>query len=110
MSRRSGRGARSRTRSRGRVLITGGAGFIGSHLCDHFLREGYEVLCVDSLLTGTTDNIAHIRSPKFSLIAMDVTSYIYVEGPIDYILHFASPASPKDYLELPIQTLKVGSL
>ncbi len=110
MSRRTERIGRSRSRNRGRVLITGGAGFIGSHLCDHFLARGYEVLCVDSLLTGTTDNIAHIRSRAFTLIAMDVTTYIYVEGPIDYILHFASPASPKDYLELPIQTLKVGSL
>src|SRR6058998_3956903 len=110
MRKRSGRSARSRTRGQGRVLITGGAGFIGSHLCDYFLKKGFQVLCVDNLLTGTTDNIAHIRSPAFTLIAMDVTSYIYVEGPIDYILHFASPASPRDYLELPIQTLKVGSL
>jgi dTDP-glucose 4,6-dehydratase len=95
---------------RKRVLITGGAGFIGSHLCDFFLDEGFEVLCVDNLLTGSTDNISHIRSRSFTFIEIDVTNYIYVEGPIDYILHFASPASPKDYLELPIQTLKVGSL
>ena len=92
------------------MLITGGAGFIGSHLCDHFLAKGFEVLCVDNLLTGSTDNIAHIRSPRFTFIHLDVTNYIYIDGPIDYILHFASPASPKDYLELPIQTLKVGSL
>ena len=98
------------TRRRRRVLITGGAGFLGSHLCDRFLAEGFQVVCVDSLLTGSTDNIAHIRSPDFTFIRMDVTGYIYIEGPIDYILHFASPASPKDYLELPIQTLKVGSL
>jgi len=97
-------------RRRERVLITGGAGFIGSHLCDHFLARGFEVLCVDNLLTGSVDNIAHIRHPAFRFIDLDVTSYIYIEGPVDYILHFASPASPKDYLELPIQTLKVGSL
>ncbi|OLD64968.1 MAG: NAD-dependent dehydratase [Acidobacteria bacterium 13_1_40CM_2_68_5] len=104
--RRSGRsGSRRR-----RVLITGGAGFIGSHLCDSFLRRGFEVVCVDSLLTGSTDNIAHIRDPRFTFINLDVTNYIYIEGPVDYILHFASPASPRDYLELPIQTLKVGSL
>ncbi|MGH9797262.1 MAG: UDP-glucuronic acid decarboxylase family protein [Candidatus Polarisedimenticolia bacterium] len=90
--------------------MTGGAGFIGSHLCDHFLARGFEVVCVDNLLTGTGDNIAHIRSPRFSFISLDVTNYILVEGPIDFILHFASPASPKDYLEYPIQTLKVGSL
>jgi dTDP-glucose 4,6-dehydratase len=96
--------------SRERVLITGGAGFIGSHLCEYFLEKGFEVLCVDNLLTGTTDNIAHIRNPAFQFIHLDVTNYIYIEGPVDYVLHFASPASPKDYLELPIQTLKVGSL
>src|SRR5438093_4440148 len=104
--RRSGRsGSRRR-----RVLITGGAGFIGSQLCDPFLRRGFGVVCVDSLLTGSTDNIAHIRDPRFTFINLDVTNYIYIEGPVDYILHFASPASPRDYLELPIQTLKVGSL
>jgi dTDP-glucose 4,6-dehydratase len=97
-------------RRRERVLITGGAGFLGSHLCDHFLARGYEVLCVDNLLTGSTDNIAHIRNRAFSFIELDVTGYVYIDGAIDYILHFASPASPKDYLELPIQTLKVGSL
>jgi dTDP-glucose 4,6-dehydratase len=94
----------------GRVLITGGAGFIGSHLCDHFLEHGLEVLCVDNLSTGSVANIAHIRSRSFTFINQDVTGYLYIDGPIDYILHFASPASPKDYLELPIQTLKVGSL
>jgi dTDP-glucose 4,6-dehydratase len=93
-----------------RVLITGGAGFLGSHLCDYFLDRGFEVLCVDNLLTGTTDNVAHIRSRAFTFIDLDVSNYIYIDGAVDYILHFASPASPKDYLELPIQTLKVGSL
>jgi len=102
--------AAKRSRRGRRILITGGAGFIGSHLCDHFLAKGFEVVCVDNLLTGSTDNIAHIRSPRFTFIHLDVTNYIYIDGPIDYILHFASPASPKDYLELPIQTLKVGSL
>jgi dTDP-glucose 4,6-dehydratase len=95
---------------RGRILITGGAGFLGSHLCDHFLKKGFEVICVDNLATGSTDNIVHIRSRSFTYIHLDVTNYIYVDGPLDYILHFASPASPKDYLEMPIQTLKVGSL
>ena len=99
-----------RTGRRKRLLITGGAGFIGSHLCDHFLELGFEVVCVDNLLTGTTGNIVHIRSPLFTYIHLDVTNYIYLDGPVDYILHFASPASPKDYLDLPIQTLKVGSL
>jgi dTDP-glucose 4,6-dehydratase len=100
-------------RSRGRrkrIVITGGAGFIGSHLCDHFLARGFDVICVDNLLTGSTENIAHIRNPRFQFIHQDLTNYVYLTGPIDYILHFASPASPKDYLELPIQTLKVGSL
>jgi dTDP-glucose 4,6-dehydratase len=94
-----------------RVLVTGGAGFIGSHLCDRFLREGHEVICLDNLITGNTDNIAHLAGhPKFSFIKHDVTNYIFVEGKIEAILHFASPASPVDYLQYPIQTLKVGSL
>ncbi len=94
-----------------RVLITGGAGFIGSHLCDRFLADGHEVICLDNLLTGTTDNIAHLAGkPGFSFIHHDVTNYIFVEGRLDAILHFASPASPADYLNYPIQTLKVGSL
>ena len=94
-----------------RILITGGAGFIGSHLCDRFLSEGHEVLCLDNLITGTTDNIAHLAgNTKFSFIQHDVTNYIFVEGKVEAILHFASPASPVDYLNLPIQTLKVGSL
>lgn len=95
---------------KGRVLITGGAGFIGSHLADRFLMEGYEVICMDNLITGDIENISHIRDKRFSFIHYDVTNYIYVEGDIDYILHFASPASPMDYKNLPIQTLKVGSL
>ena len=94
-----------------RTLITGGAGFLGSHLCDRMLKEGHEVICMDNLLTGNMDNISHlIGNEKFSFIKHDVTEYIYVEGELDNILHFASPASPIDYLELPIQTLKVGSL
>jgi dTDP-glucose 4,6-dehydratase len=93
-----------------RVLITGGAGFLGSHLCDLLLSEGMEVICMDNLITGSTSNIAHIRSDKFLFIKHDVTNFIYIKGPLDYIFHFASPASPIDYLEYPIQTLKVGSL
>jgi dTDP-glucose 4,6-dehydratase len=93
-----------------RVLITGGAGFIGSHLCEHFLKQGYSVVCMDNLLTGSTENISHLRSPEFSFIKQDVTEHLFLSGPLDYILHFASPASPVDYLKLPIQTLKVGSL
>jgi len=94
-----------------RTLITGGAGFLGSHLCDRFIHEGHEVICMDNLITGNMDNIAHlIGHERFRFIHHDVTEYIYVEGPLNYILHFASPASPIDYLELPIQTLKVGSL
>ena len=93
-----------------RILITGGAGFIGSHLCDKLLSEGHEVICMDNLITGDTANIDHIRDKRFSFIQYDVTNYIYADGKIDAILHFASPASPIDYLELPIQTLKVGSL
>jgi dTDP-glucose 4,6-dehydratase len=94
-----------------RTMVTGGAGFLGSHLCDRLIREGHEVICMDNLITGDTDNIAHLLgNPKFKFIKHDVTEYIFIEGPIDNILHFASPASPIDYLELPIQTLKVGSL
>lgn len=94
-----------------RVLITGGAGFIGSHLCERFLDEGHEVLAMDNLLTGSTDNIAHLSGhERFRFIKHDISNYIYVAGPLDAIMHFASPASPIDYLELPIQTLKVGAL
>jgi len=90
--------------------VTGGAGFLGSHLCDYFLAKGHEVICMDNLSTGSLDNIAHIHSSKFHFIQHNVTEYIRIDGELDYILHFASPASPIDYLELPIQTLKVGSL
>lgn len=94
-----------------RVLITGGAGFVGSHLCDRFVSDGHEVLCVDNLITGHTDNIAHLqRHPRFSFRQHDISQPLEVDGPIDCILHFASPASPSDYLRYPIQTLKVGSL
>jgi len=94
-----------------RVLITGGAGFIGSHLCDRFIREGFDVICMDNLITGSRHNIAHLfEQERFHFIKQDVTEYMYIKGNLEYILHFASPASPIDYLQLPIQTLKVGSL
>jgi dTDP-glucose 4,6-dehydratase len=94
-----------------RVLITGGAGFLGSHLNDRFIKEGFEVIVMDNLITGNADNIAHlIGNADFQFINQDVTNFIHVEGDLDYILHFASPASPIDYLKMPIQTLKVGSL
>jgi dTDP-glucose 4,6-dehydratase len=94
-----------------RILVTGGAGFLGSHLCDRLLAEGHDVVAMDNLITGSTDNIAHLAgNRRFQFVHHDVTNYIYLSGPLDAILHFASPASPIDYLELPIQTLKVGSL
>ena len=93
-----------------RTVITGGAGFLGSHLVDRFLAEGHEVIAIDNLLTGSIENIDHIRSEQFTFIKQDVTEYLYLRGPVDNILHFASPASPIDYLKMPIQTLKVGSL
>ncbi len=93
-----------------RVLVTGGAGFIGSHLSEFLLARDCEVVCLDNLLTGTTDNIDHLRSDRFTFIKHDVTNYIYVAWPVDYVLHFASPASPVDYQQLPIPTLKVGAL
>src|SRR5256885_2047746 len=94
-----------------RILIPGGAAFFGSHLGERFLAEGDDVICMDNSLTGTPDNVAHLFADRrFTFIQQDVTTYIYVKGPLDAILHFASPASPVDYLELPIQTLKVGSL
>ena len=94
-----------------RVLVTGGAGFIGSHLCALLIKEGYSVICMDNLITGSMDNISHLKeNPNFRFIQQDVTKYIEIEGDLNYILHFASPASPVDYLQFPIQTLKVGSL
>jgi len=92
------------------VLVTGGAGFIGSHLCERLIAEGFNVICMDNLSTGTINNIDHLRGEKFRFIKQDVTEYIYIKDAIDYVLHFASPASPIDYLRMPIQTLKVGSL
>ena len=94
-----------------RALITGGAGFLGSHLCDRFLAEGYQVVCMDNLITGYLGNVEHLFSDSdFTFHHQDVTEFIHVPGRLDVIMHFASPASPIDYLELPIQTLKVGSL
>jgi dTDP-glucose 4,6-dehydratase len=99
------------TERKKRILITGGAGFLGSHLTDRAIQEGYQVIVMDNLLTGDMSNIAHhFGNPDFQFVLHDVTEYIHVAGELDYILHFASPASPKDYLNLPIQTLKVGSL
>jgi dTDP-glucose 4,6-dehydratase len=93
------------------AVVTGGAGFLGSHLCDRLLKEGLKVICVDNLITGNTENIAHLSgNENFSFVKHDITNYIFLPGRIDYILHFASPASPIDYLKFPIQTLKVGSL
>jgi len=93
------------------ALITGGAGFLGSYLCERFLKEGYKVICMDNLITGSRSNIASLESnPNFKFIKHDVSKYIDIDGEIDIILHFASPASPVDYLNYPIQTLKVGSL
>jgi len=94
-----------------RIVVTGGAGFLGSHLCDFLINEGHSVICIDNLITGNTNNITHLMgNEKFKFIHHDVTEYIFIEGKLDAILHFASPASPIDYQELPIQTLKVGSL
>jgi len=93
------------------AVVTGGAGFLGSHLCDKLLDVGLEVICIDNLLTGNTDNIAHLLGNEhFTFIKHDVTNYIFLDGRVDYILHFASPASPIDYLKFPIETLKVGAL
>jgi dTDP-glucose 4,6-dehydratase len=94
-----------------RAVITGGAGFLGSHLCEYMLDKGWEVLCLDNLVTGSEANIAHLRgNPKFAFEFKDVSQFIDVAGPVNAVMHFASPASPPDYLKLPIQTLKVGSL
>ncbi len=94
-----------------RILITGGAGFLGSHFCDRLIRERHGVICMDNLITGSLDNIAHLMGNKdFKFLRQDVTEYIKIDKPIDYVLHFASPASPIDYQKYPIQTLKVGAL
>lgn len=94
-----------------RALVTGGAGFLGSHLCDLLLADGHRVIAMDNLITGNPDNFQHlIGNPNFQFVQHDVTEFIYVAGPLDAVVHFASPASPIDYLELPIQTLKVGAL
>jgi dTDP-glucose 4,6-dehydratase len=93
-----------------RVVITGAAGFIGSHLSEALLQRGYSVIGIDNLLTGDVANIAHLTNQDFTFIKHDVTNYIYIDGPVDFVLHWASPASPIDYLELPIPTLKVGAL
>ncbi|MGB8704677.1 MAG: UDP-glucuronic acid decarboxylase family protein [Gillisia sp.] len=94
-----------------RILITGAAGFLGSHLCDRFIKEDFEVIAMDNLITGDLKNIQHLfKLPNFQFYNHDVTTFVHVPGPVDYILHFASPASPIDYLKIPIQTLKVGAL
>jgi dTDP-glucose 4,6-dehydratase len=94
-----------------RTVVTGGAGFLGSHLCEQLLGDGHEVIALDNFLTGTPENVAHLMEhDRFKLVKCDVTEYIHVPGPVDQVLHFASPASPIDYLELPIETMKVGSL
>ena len=93
-----------------RTLVTGGAGFLGSHLCEYLLDKGHEVICMDNLITGSKQNISGIKSGNFRFVNHNVSEFIKLDGNLDYILHFASPASPVDYLELPIQTLKVGSL
>ena len=93
------------------ILVMGGAGFLGSHLCDRLLAEGFAVIAMDNLITGTTDNIGHlIGRDDFTFIHHDVTEYVYVQGPLFGVFNFASPASPQDYLDYPIHTLKVGSL
>ena len=97
--------------SKPKVLVTGGAGFLGSHLCNRMLAEGYEVIAMDNLITGSLENISHLFGKDgFTFVKHDVTNYTFVEGHLDYILHFASPASPIDYLKIPIQTLKVGAM
>jgi dTDP-glucose 4,6-dehydratase len=94
-----------------RAVVTGGAGFLGSHLCEHLLDRGVEVVCLDNFLTGSPGNVVHLMEhPGFRLIRCDITDFVHVPGPVDVVLHFASPASPLDYLKMPIEALKVGSL
>ena len=94
-----------------RILVTGGAGFLGSHLCEPLVEQGHTVVCMDNLVTGRVENVAHlIGNDRFPFVKYNVCDYVHVEGALDAILHFASPASPQDYLELPIATLKVGAL
>ncbi|HEX4908830.1 MAG TPA: NAD-dependent epimerase/dehydratase family protein, partial [Actinomycetes bacterium] len=93
-----------------RAVVTGGAGFLGSHLCRRLLAEGWDVVCMDNFLTGRPDNVADLIGERFRLVSVNVTDFIHVPGPLDAVLHFASPASPIDYLKYPIQTLKVGAL
>src|SRR5580658_10825340 len=94
-----------------RAVITGGAGFLGSHLCDRLLAEGWEVLALDNLITSAESNVSHLgKNPRFQLERVDVCERLEVTGPVDYVLHFASPASPFDYLKFPIETMKVGSV
>ena len=94
-----------------RAVVTGGAGFLGSHLCEHLLERGVEVVCLDNFLTGSPQNVVHLMEhPGFRLVRCDVTDFVHVPGEVDLVLHFASPASPLDYLKMPIETLKVGSL
>ena len=99
------------TRTIRRAVVTGGAGFLGSHLCEHLLDRGVEVVCLDNFLTGSPENVVHLMErPGFRLVRCDITDFVHVPGPVDLVLHFASPASPIDYLKMPIETLKVGSV
>src|SRR3569833_2255223 len=106
-----GRGPVRPARTSRRAVVTGGAGSLGPHLCEHLLDRGVEVVCLDNFLTGSPQNVVHLMArPGFRLVRCDVTDFVHVPGPVDLVLHFASPASPLDYLKMPIETLKVGSL
>ena len=91
------------------AVVTGGAGFLGSHLCDHLVAAGFRVVCIDNLDTGSLQNVEHLRGESFEFVNQDVVDGIWIDGPVDFVFHLASPASPIDYLRLPLQTLKVGS-